>query len=149
MTTHGAKGVHSIPWTEMSALLDLVDVCEVRPGKGADWGWARVEDGHVVQVELTHKGLSGKLSLYIYVLASSSSVDPVHSSHPPVSNERPDFAELPESIGKLTRLRRFECYRNQLTSEFPRSFLAPPKPVRSISQLNNSFRQSCPRASET
>ena len=36
--------------------------------------------------------------------------------------------ELPESIGKLTKLKKFNCKKNMLTSEFPRIFLAPPKP---------------------
>ena len=33
--------------------------------------------------------------------------------------------ELPESIGKLTKLQNFQGQYNKLTSEFPRTFLAP------------------------
>ena len=108
----------------MSALLDLVDVCQVEPGIGADWRWAKVEGGHVVKVDLSGKGLSGKLSLWIYVLASSSSVNPVRSISP---NEQLVSTELPESIGNLTKLEKFWCNGNQLTSEFPRIFLSLPK----------------------
>ena len=35
--------------------------------------------------------------------------------------------ELPESIGNLTNLTLLNVWGNQLTSEFPRTFLSPPK----------------------
>ena len=45
-------------------------------------------------------------------------------------------AELPESIGKLTRLQYFQCSSNKLTSEFPRTFLAP-------SECSTRYLTSC------
>ena len=49
--------------------------------------------------------------------------------------------ELPESIGKLTNVRDFCCNNNQLTSEFPRIFLALPE---CSTQYKNSLETNFP-----
>ena len=55
-----------------------------------------------------------------------------------LTTEQLVLTELPESIGNLAKLEKFGCYKNQLTSEFPRIFPAPPKPVRSTDRMNNA-----------
>ena len=43
------------------------------------------------------------------------------------------LTELPESIGKLVNLQKFDCFTNKLTGEFPRTFLALPKTQYAVS----------------
>ena len=56
------------------------------------------------------------------------------------------MAELPESIENLTSLTSLNVYGNQLTSEFPKTFLAPPKPVHGISKTEHPEMAELPES---
>ena len=130
---------------------DLYDRCGGRSWTKSD-GWKRraywhgvtVEKRHVVKLELGDNGLVGgafdvgcgvwrrewgrrRAAFVLWDQREPRGRHQYTVSHPPVSNERPDFAELPESIGKLTSLTTLSVWNNQLTGEFPRTFLAPSK----------------------